>query len=236
MRNCKLFLLTAAVLAVLAMPALALPPDLKVDFWSGGNEPYLDFDEMSVSWYGEDDPSKTFASGITVTLDGRWGGRSRWGESGALVDNPPDFTTANLLNEFAAPWAVEPIYTVTVSGLEPNLAYNSAIYSWEFDGMQQGFDLAANGVPVADDWVNNPYPTDDNDCRLDFQATADEFGVVVLEYSDPLDGAGQGVNPTWEPSYKTNALEMLPVPEPGTLVLLLSLAAGLGLVSLWRRK
>ena len=227
MENCRLLLLTGAVLAVLAMPALAA--DLAVDVYSEWNLVQPGFDDLLYCGYsGTMDPTVTNAAGITVTLDGMWGGRNR--AATMDPDNPPDYTERNLLAEHGGPWTNDDIQTVTISGLEPGMIYNTSLWAWE-QGQLQGFDLSANGVKVVDDYVSVSHPTSNDDNRIDFQATADESGEVVLEYSDPRSGAGPGAFP----SFKINALEMTVVPEPGSLVLLLSLA-GLGLVSFLRRK
>ena len=238
MRNCRLLLLTGAILAVLAMPALAA--NLSVDVWgewrgidgTPANYPAGFDDALYCGYSGTLDPTVTNTEGITMTLNGSWGGRNRG--VGKPANVPPDFTEAALLQSWGSSWdpsdgsALE--RTVTISGLVPNMVYDTSLWGYEHNN-PQGWDVSANGVLVVDDFLWTPNPDHNDLNRSDFQATADGSGVVVLEYSDPTSGDQPG---NYLP-YKINGIMMTAVPEPGSLVLLLGLA-GLGLVSFLRRK
>ena len=83
--------------------------------------------------------------------------------------------------------------------------------------------MSANGVLVVDDfaWILNPTHNDQN--RMDFQATSDGSGVVVLALSDP-----QGAGAPYGVEYRVNALRIFDhvpveaVPEPSTICLILA--------------
>ena len=134
MKNCRLLLMTGAVLAVLAMPALAV--HLKLDVWG-------DYNTVQPGWYDTfevahdpvPDQSVTTAAGITVTLDGLWGGRNRG--PGCAPDVPPDYTEHGLLRDHATNWLPliseenPPERTVTISGLTPNTVYDTSVWAYE---------------------------------------------------------------------------------------------------------
>ena len=75
--------------------------------------------------------------------------------------------------------------TVTVSGLDPNTTYSTSLWAWEAGNVLE-FDLSANGVLVKDNYRSVSNPTSNDQNRIDFEATSDGSGVVVLQYSDPL--------------------------------------------------
>ena len=207
-----------------------LPPTpellLSVDVWGEWNTSQPGFtDTIYCDFNGTMDPSVTTAAGITVTLDGLWGGRNR-GET-ATPDVPPDFTEHGLLVDWGGNWSANTAEsgntrTVTISGLEADKTYNMSLWGHEWNN-PQGWDVSANGILVVDNfrWTPVPYSNDQN--RVNFEATADGDGVVVLEYSDPTNGAGIGEYPT----YMINAIQIYDpnpvaaVPEPSTICLIL---------------
>ena len=190
-------------------------PQLAVDVWGEWNTAQPGFtDTIYCGFNGTLDPTVTTAAGITVTLNGTWGGRNR-GDV-AAPDVPPDFTEHGLLVDWGSSWdpsdgsALE--RTVTISGLEPDTTYDTSLWGYEHNN-PQGWDVSANGVLVVDDFLWNSVPTHNDENRMDFQATSDGDGIVVLEYSDPTSGlvAGQYL------PYKINALTMTdPLATPAT--------------------
>ncbi len=208
-------------------------PVLAVDVWGESNTVQPGFDDTVYCAIDGStiDPSVTTAAGIAVTLDGPWGGRNRGGA--AAPDAPPDFTEHGLLVDMGIPWDVNPATgnerTVTISGLSENMLYDVSV--WGYDSTVLGWDLSANGTSVVDDFVTVPVPTTNDDNRMDFQATSDGSGVIVLAYSDATVGGGVGEYP----EYRINALQIYThnsasaVPEPSTICLILA-AMGMLLV------
>jgi len=210
-----LLLVTGAFLAVSVAPALAVhtmaPVEgavLNVDVWAGwvgdppDYTPHVDFTQsFNVVYTGSVDRTYTFGA-ITMTLNGRWGGRNRAGCCPAT----PNFTDRAMMLTWGGPWDTDTVAgtsdrNVTVSGLTPGVTYDTSIWSWEAqDGY--GFDISANGVLVVDDFVISSVPSHNDDNRNDFQSIADDAGVVVFTYSDPT---------TTSTTYKINGIRMTPL-------------------------
>ena len=217
-----LLLVTGAFLAVSVAPALAVhtmaPVEgavLNVDVWAGwvgdppDYTPHVDFTQsFNVVYTGSVDRTYTFGA-ITMTLNGRWGGRNRPGCCPAT----PDFTDHAMMLTWGGPWDTDTVAgtsdrNVTVSGLTPGVTYDTSIWSWEAQD-DYGFDISANGVLVVDDFVISSVPSHNDDNRNDFQSIADDAGVVVFTYSDPWNGPCCDV-PT-STTYKINGIRMTPL-------------------------
>ena len=204
-----LLLVAGAFLIVLVAPASAAmaPVEgavLNVDVWGGwvgdaDQNPHPDFiHSFNVVYSGSFDRSYTF-DGVTMTLDGKWGGRNRPGCCAAITDHL-------MLRTWGGPWESDTSAgtsdrTMTITGLTPGVTYDTSLWSWEGqDGY--GFDVSVNGVLVVDDFViSSPALTNEVN-RNDFQSIADAAGVVVFTYSDPT---------TTSTTYKVNGLRMTPI-------------------------
>jgi len=224
----SLLLITGAFLLVpVAQASAAMAPVygamLNNDVWGGwiGDSPaqegHPDFTQLfNVVYNGSPDRTFTSTSGVTTTFPGVWGGRNRGVTS--APDIPPDYTDHLMLVNFAFPYGIPSATNdnrdVIISGLTPNATYDTSVWGWEFcipSVPIMGWDLSAQGVLVADDFVTVCAPTHNDDNRIDFQTTADGSGVAVFTFSDPTDGTYTS------PSYRFNGVRMTHVLTPGTI-------------------
>ena len=154
------------------------------------------FTALQVAFGGELNPSVT-VGGVSLTLDGEWGGRDR-----VMPTNFGDFTENLLLRDCAFPnTTTQNPATVTIAGLTATTQYDMSV--WSYEGGPYVWDLFANGALVKEDFAQGMVPPLDNDDqRIDFQATSDASGKVVLAFSNiaPL---------VTYPEYRVNAFRVI---------------------------
>jgi hypothetical protein len=190
----------------------------------------------------------------TPETGGWWGGRTR--NMGYPSDGPgyphcyydtyacwPDLSLGPVAASLLFPYKTEmgpaggdPVDpAVLVENLTPNQAYNVTWIAWE-QGWDVGYDIYANGtkmvedayfyyagVPASEDPPEPGWDVTDEHISVKFVATADGDGKILFVWND--------LAPDTQDRF--SGLIMEPVPEPGTLVLLLGLA---GFVCFRRRR
>lgn len=153
--------------------------------------------------------------------------------------NGGDFTQQDLLDDYivASNGDLDTSgLDVLVEDLTPNQEYSVTL--WAFDdaaGESTRSNWSANGTLVNDGYRfdADQDPMTNLEYSFSFLATADENGQILIEGRVAIDGA-QGLD---QGNVYLNALEIyevVPVPEPGTITLLLMLL--LGGLFIWRRK
>jgi hypothetical protein len=106
---------------------------------------------------------------------------------------------------------------MTVSGLTPGLQYSTSLWSYDSAVNTGTYDISANGNLLRDDYSVTIPPTTNDQHRIDFVATADVTGKVVVSLSDYKPDQG----PTGYAEYRLNAIQMtVAVPEPSGVALL----------------
>lgn len=213
MMKCKILLSASLALAMFARSTIAAPI-ISVDIDEASDpDTAPGFTSLPVSFNSQLNPSVTVGA-ITVTLDGHWGARDRG------VANPANngaFTDNLLLRDTVFPFDPGPgPFTMTVSGLTPGLQYDTSLWSYDSAVGTATYDISANGNLLRDDYSLTIPPTTNDQHRIDFLATADAAGKVVVSLSDYKPAVG----PTGYAEYRLNAIQMTLVPEPCGVALL----------------